>query len=103
MTKTILVKKKCKKAKSFSKEALHTTEKRREVKGKRERERYTQLNVELQRIARRDKKVFFNEQCKEIIEENSRRKARNLFMKVEIPKEYFMQELARLSTETIRT
>ena len=87
----------------MSEEALQTAEERKEVKRKRERERYTQLNVELQRIARRDKKVFFNEQCKEIIEENSRRKARNLFMKVEIPKEYFMQELARLSAETIRT
>ena len=55
VTKTIPKKKKCKKAKSFSKEALHTTEKRREVKGKRERERYTQLNAEFHR---RDKKAF---------------------------------------------
>ena len=61
------------------------------------------MNTEFQRIARRDKKVFFNEQCKEIIEENSRRKARNLFMKVEIPKEYFMQGWALQKTETVRT
>ena len=71
MTKTIPIKKKCKKAKWLSEEALYIAEERREVKGKGKRERYTQLNVELQRIARRDKKAFLNEQCKEI-EENKR-------------------------------
>ena len=69
--KTIPKKKKCKKAKWLSEEALQTAMKRREVKGKGEKERYTHLNVEFQRIARRDKKDFLSDQCKEI-EENSR-------------------------------
>ena len=64
MTKTIPKKKKCKKAKWLSEEALQTAEKKREVKGKGEKERYTQLNAEFQTIARRDKKPFLNEQCK---------------------------------------
>ena len=66
MAKTIPKKKKCKKAKWLSEETLHIAEERREMKGKGERERCTQLNVELQRTARRGKKGFFNEQCKEI-------------------------------------
>ena len=94
MTKTIPKKKKCKKAKWLSEEALQIAEERREAKGKGERERYTQLNAELQRIARRDKKAFFKEQCKEIGENSRRRKTRDLFMKMEIPRDYFMQELA---------
>ena len=65
MIKTI-PKKKHKKAKRLSEETLQTAEKRREVKGKGERERYTQMNVEFQRIARRDNKAFLSEQCKEI-------------------------------------
>ena len=70
-----------KKAKWLSKEALQIVEGRREVKGKGEMQRYTQLNAEFQRIARRDKKAFFNEQCREI-EENSRMgKTRHLFEK----------------------
>ena len=64
MTKTIPKKKKCKKAKWLSEEALQIAEERREVKGKGERERYTQLNAEFQKTARRDKKVTFYEQCK---------------------------------------
>ena len=64
MTKTIPKKMKCKKAKWFSEEALQIAEERREAKSKRERERHTQVNAEFQRIARRDKKAFFNEQCK---------------------------------------
>ena len=64
VTKTIPKKKKYKKAKWLSEKALQIAEERREVKGKGEMERYTQLNAELQRTARRDKKVFFNEQCK---------------------------------------
>ena len=67
--KTISKKKKCKKAKWLSEEALQIAEKRREAKGKGEKERYTHLNVEFQRIARRDKKAFLSDQCKEI-EEN---------------------------------
>ena len=69
MIKTIPTKKKCKKAKWLSEEALQIAEKKREAKGKREKERFTRLNAEFQRIARRDKKVFLGDQCKEI-EEN---------------------------------
>ena len=64
MIKSIPKKKKCKKAKWFSEEALQAAEKRREVKGKGEKERYKHLNAEFQRIARRDKKGFLSEQCK---------------------------------------
>ena len=63
--KTIPNKKKCKKAKWLSEEALKIAEKRREVRGKREKERYTHLNAEFQRIARREKKAFLNDQCKD--------------------------------------
>ena len=69
--KTIPKKKKCKKAKWLSEEALQTAEKRREAKGNGEKERYTHLNTEFQRIARRDKKAFLSDQSKEI-EENNR-------------------------------
>ena len=69
--KTIPKKKKCKKEKWFSEESLQITEKRRETKGKGEKERYTHLNAEFQRIARRDKKAFLSDQCKET-EENNR-------------------------------
>jgi len=69
--KTIPKKKKCKKAKWLSEEALQITVKRREDKSKGEKERYTHLNAEFQRIARRDKKAFLSDQCKEI-EENNR-------------------------------
>ena len=67
--KTIPKKKKCKKAKWLSEEALQTVEKRREAKGKGEKERYIHLNAEFQRIARRDKKAFLCDQCKEIEEQ----------------------------------
>ena len=77
--KTIPKKKKCKKAKWLSEESLHIAEKRREAKGKGEKERYTHLNAEFQRIARRDKKAFLSNQCKEI-EENNR--MGNLFKKI---------------------
>ena len=69
--KIILKKKKCKKAKWLSEEALQIAEKRREVKGKGEKKRYSHLNTEFQRTARRDKKAFLSDQCKEI-EENNR-------------------------------
>ena len=65
VTNTIPKKKKCKKAKWLSEEAIQIAEKRREAKGKGEKERYTHLNAEFQRITRRDKKVFLSEQCKE--------------------------------------
>ena len=80
--KTIPKEKKCKKAKWLPEEALEIAEKRREVKGKGEKERYPHLNAEFQRIARRDKKAFLSDQCKEI-EENSRMgKTRDLFKKI---------------------
>ena len=82
MTKTIPKKKKCKKAKWSSEDALQIAEERREVKVKGERKRYTQLNVEFQRIARRDKKVFLREQCKEVEENNRMEKTRDLFKKI---------------------
>ena len=79
--KTIPKKKKCKKAKWLSEEALQIAVKRREVKGKGEKERYTHLNVEFQRIARRDKKGFLSDQCKEIEEKNTMGKTGDLFKK----------------------
>ena len=80
--KTIPEKKKCKKAKWLYEEALQIAEKRREVKGKPEKERYTHLNAEFQRIARRDKKAFLSDQCKEIEENNRMGKSRDLFKKI---------------------
>ena len=80
--KTILKKKKCKKAKWLSQEALQIAEKRRKVKSKREKERYTHLNAEFQRIARNDKKAFLSDQCKEIEENNRMEKTRDLFKKI---------------------
>ena len=79
---TISKKKKCKKAKWLSEEALQIAEKRREVKGKGEKERYKHLNAEFQRIARRDKKAFFSDQCKDIEENNRMGKTRDLFKKI---------------------
>ena len=73
---------KCKKAKWLSEEALQITVKRREVKGKGEKERYTHMNAEFQRIARRDKKAFLNDQCKQIEENNRMGKTRDLFKKI---------------------
>ena len=80
--KTIPKKKKCKKAKWLSEEALQIAEKRREVKGKGEKERCTHLNAEFQRIARRDKTAFLSDQCKEIEENNRMGKTRDLFKKI---------------------
>ena len=79
--KTIPMEKKCKKAKWLSEEALQIAVKRREVKSKGEKERYNHLNAEFQRIARRDKKAFFSDQCKEIEENNRMGKTRDLFKK----------------------
>ena len=81
MIKTIPKKKTCKKAKWLSEEALLIHEERREAKGKGEKERYTHLNAEFQRIARRDKKAFLSVQCKEIEENNRMGKTRDLFKK----------------------
>ena len=80
--KTILIEKKCKKAKWLSGEALQIAVKRREEKNKGEKERYKHLNAEFQRIARRDKKAFFSDQCKEIEEKNRIGKTRDLFKKI---------------------
>ena len=82
MIKTMHRKKKYKKAKWLSEEALQIAMKRREVKGKEEKERYTHLNAEFQRIARTDKKAFLSDQCKEIEENNRMRKTRDLFKKI---------------------
>ena len=86
MIKTIPKKKKCKKAKQLSEKALQIAKKRRDAKGKGEKERYTHsngyLNAEFQRIARRDKKVFFSDRCKETEENNRMGKTRDLFKKI---------------------
>ena len=80
--KTIPMEKKCKKEKWLSGEALQIAMKRREVKSKGEKERYKHMNAELQRIARRDRKAFFSDQCKEIEEKNRMGKTRDLFKKI---------------------
>ena len=82
MIKTIPKKRKCKKAEWLSEEALQIAEKRREAKSKGEKERYTHLNAEFQRIVRRDKKAFLSDQCKEIEENNRMGKTRDLFKKI---------------------
>ena len=89
MIKTIPKKKKCKKAKWLSQEALQTVVKRGEVKGKGEKERYTHLNAEFQKIAKRDK-AFLSDQCKEIEENNRMGKTRDLFKKIRDTRGTFM-------------
>ena len=89
--KTIPMEKTCKKAKWLSGEALQIAVKRREVKSKVAKERYEHLNAEFQRIARRDKKAFFSNQCKEIDENNRMGKTRDLFKKIRDIREHFMQ------------
>ena len=95
MIKTIPKKNKCKKAKWLPEEALQIAEKRREVKGKGEKERYTHLNAEFQRIARRAKKAFLSDQCKEIKENNRMGKTRDLFKKSRDTKETFHAKMAQ--------
>ena len=85
--KTIPMEKKCKKAKWLSEEALQIAVKRREAKSKEEKERYSHLNAEFQRIARRDKKAFLNDHCTEIKENNRMGKTRDLFKKLRDTKE----------------
>ena len=89
--KTIPKKKKCKKTKWLSEEALQIAVKRTEAKSKGERERYKHLNAGFQRIARRDKKAFLSDQCKEIEENNRMGKTGDPSRKLEIPREHFMQ------------
>ena len=87
--KSIPKKKKCKKAKQLSEEALQIAEKRREAKGKGEKERYTHLDTEFQRITRRDKKAFLSDHCKEIDEINRMQKTRDLCRKIRATKGTF--------------
>ena len=96
MIKTNPKKKKCKKAKWLSEEGLQIAEKRREAKGKGEKERYTHLNAEFQRIAWRDKKVFLSDQCKEIEENNKMGKTRDLFKKIRDTKETFHAKMGSI-------
>ena len=100
-------KKKCKKAKWLSEEALHITEKRREAKGKGEKERYSHLNSEFQRKARRDKKAFLGDQCKEIEGNYKMEKTRDLFNKIRDTKGTFHAKMGtikdRSGTDLIET
>ena len=89
--KTILMEKKCKKAKWLSGKALRIAMKRREEKSKGEKERYTHLNPEFQKTTRRDKKAFFSNPCKEIEENNRIGKTRDLFKKIRDTGEHFMR------------
>ena len=93
---TILEKKIYKKAKGLSEEALQIAVKRREAKSKGEKERYTHLNVEFQRIARRDKKAFLSDQCKEIEENNRTGKTRDLFKKIKDTKGTFHAKMGTI-------
>ena len=94
--KTIPMEKKCKKAKWLSEKALHIAVKRREVKSKGERERYKHPNAEFQRIARRDKKAFLSDQCKEIEENNRMGKTRVLFKKIKDIKGIFHAKMGSI-------
>jgi len=94
--KTIPKGKKCKKAKWLSEEGLQIAMKRREVKGKGEKERYIHLNAEFQRIARRDKKAFLSDQCKEIEENNKMGKTRDLFKKIRDTKGTFHAKMGSI-------
>ena len=88
--------KKCKKANWLSEEVLQIAEKRKEAKGKGEKERYIHLNAEFQRIARRDKKAFLSDQCKEIEENNRMGKARNLLKKMRATKGTFHTKMGKI-------
>ena len=92
--KNILIEKKCKKAKWLSGEALQIVVKRREAKSKGEKERYKHLNAEFQRIARRDKKAFLSDQCKQIEENNRMGKTRDLFKKIRDTKGTFHAKMS---------
>ena len=96
LIKTIPKEKKCKKAKWLSDDALQTAMKRRKAKGMGEKEGYTHLNPEFQRIARRDKKAFLSDQCKEIEEHNRMEKSRDLFKKIRHTKGTFHAKMATI-------
>ena len=87
----------------MSEEALQIVEKRREAKGKGEKERYNHLNAEFQRIARRNKKAFLSDQCKEIEENCRREKLEISSRKSDIPRKHFMQKWAQYRTEMVWT
>ena len=97
MIKTIPKKKKCKKGKRLSDKALQIVEKRGEAKGKGEKERYIYLNAEFQRTARRDKKAFLQDQCKELDENNRTGKARDLFKKIRDTKGMFHAQMGTIN------
>ena len=99
--KTISIEKKCKKAKWLSGEALQIAVKRRQVKSKGEKERYKHLNAEFQRIARRDKKAFLSDQCKEIEENNRMEKMRDLFKKIRDTKGTFHAKMGTIKDRNI--
>ena len=101
--KTSPKKKKCKRAKLLSEEALQIAEKRREVKGEREKERYSHLNAEFQRIARRDKKAFLSNRCKEIEENNRMEKTRDLFKKIRDTKGTLHVKMVSIRTKMVWT
>ena len=96
LIKTIPKKEKCKKEKWLSDKALQIAEKRKDVKGKGEKERYTHLNAEFQRIARRDKKAFLRDQCTEIEENNRMGKTRDLFKKIRDTKGTFQAKMGSI-------
>ena len=98
--KTIPMEKKCKKANWLSGEALQIAVKRREAKGKGEKERYIHLNAEFQRIARRDKKAFLSDQCKEIEENNRMGKTTDLFKKIRDTKRTFHAKMGTIKDRT---
>ena len=89
------------KAKEFSDEALQIAEKRRIAKGKGDEERFTQLNAEFQRIARRDKKAFLSDQCKEIVENNKMGKTRDLFKKIRDSKGTFHTKMSTIKDRNV--
>ena len=99
--KTIPMEKKCKKAKRLSVEALQIAVKRREVKSKGEKKRYKHLNVESQKIARRDKKAFLSDQCKEIEENNIMGKTRDLFKKIKDTKGTFHAKMGSIKDRMV--
>ena len=103
MIKTILKKKKCKKVKWLSEEALQIAKKRREAKSKGGKERYTHLNAEFQRITRRDKKAFLSNQCKEIKENNRMRNTRGLLKKIGDTKGTFHVKMSSIKAEMVWT
>ena len=99
--KTVPMEKKCKTAKWLSEEDLQIAVKRREVKSKREKERYKHLNAEFQRIARRDKKAFFSDQCKETEEKNRIGKTRDFFKKIRNTKGIFHAKMDSIKDRNV--